>query len=1226
MARTWTPSQESAMSIRDKTLLVSAAAGSGKTSVLTERIIRSLIDKDHPADLSRMLVVTFTRAAAAELKSRIATALTEAMAKDPGNSYLSRQLFLLGSAQISTIDSFFQKIVRENFEQLDIPATFRIADESEIQALAAEILTEVLEEFYRKYQPRESEDDMFSRVRKNPFANAMDHLMSNRSDGKLEKILLEFEESFAADPRGIEVLKDSAVTLAEGGEKDFFQTSYGALMHNYLTEQFSTFLPILEEFDKELQHYDEAYAKCSGLLSSDIDFCKKLLAVLPGGTYTDVRNVVLSFSNGRFPGKINEKPAAAFEYQEFRNILKNAALKAKSYLQFPEEAIARQCKESAELAKMLYLFYSAFEARLMKEKKNRGILEYNDVRALLYKLLTSPDGSPSPFAKSLAGAYDAVYIDEYQDVDAVQDRIFSLIGEDRRFMVGDIKQSIYGFRGSEPSIFAGYRRRMPLYTDPKAEGADGVCVFMSDNFRCDRPVIEFTNLVCSFLFSACKESVGYQPEDDLICGKGDPQPPLPSHPAQVQICVFDAPPRKNSDTEDEETSEKSIKEEAIWTAKEIARLIKNETLDNGAPIRPSDIAILVRNKRQGTDFQKALETLQIPVSSETSAKVLEDPLMTDILNLLRAIDNPYRDLPLSEYLISQMGGFTLEEISDIRDAAPDTKALFDAMEEKAKENDPLGKKAENTVMWLKKQGKLAVVQPADRFLRLLYLEEALIPYSSSPVLLYLYDRARVYQRSSFCGLFGFLEFFTKAMESGKLSAAGFEKAEDAVTIMTIHHSKGLEFPVVFVVSSASQFNRDDQKETLFYRKNPGFAAKLYSQELSLSEETAPHLAAKLQIIAEESEESIRTLYVALTRARERLYVTGTLGGKMETAEANAAAITKNNRWSILSAGNYLVWIMAALRQDAAKKADFPCTFHHFSLGEVTFDEDISSQENEGSSAKASSPVTKDPVALRYAKIYLKAQEDVGKPLEHLNIPAKAAASKISPDLLDFLLNDEEQETGLEMQIALMQTASPSFEGLLKLSKTPDAATRGTAMHAFFEFCDFERLQKHGIINECEELVKGEFIAPEQAKLLKTDLLEAFLRSDLWKMLHLAKKVYREQKFGIFLPLSLLTKELARKEKFKKQSIFVQGSIDLLLQMPDDALYLIDYKTDRVTEEEARALHLFETRMQKEHGDQLATYARAVRELFGVLPEKVLLYSVPLAKCIEISVKDSEFLK
>ena len=642
MKRTWTPSQEAAMSIRNKTLLVSAAAGSGKTSVLTERIIRTLTDTETPCDLSRILVVTFTRAAAKELKSRIAEALTQALAEDPENEHLSRQLFLLGSAQISTIDSFFQKAVRANFDQLSLPSTFRIADESEILPISMEVLDGLIEEYYEKFTPTEYDSaSPFLRLEGNRFAEAMDHLVSNRSDGKLNFLLLEFAREFESDPRGLEALKLCAEELTEGVDKDFLESRFGTSLKKYLEQTFEGFSLFLKNTLDYLDTAPDMRGSCLGIVQMDEQFCSATLEALRESRYERVREVILSFVSGRFP-TVKNKTAPIIAYQEWRDKFKETVTKKlQPMVNFSKEAIREQMLRTAQLCHILYEFYTEYQSRLMDEKRQRGILEHNDIRALLYRLLTRKDGSASDFARSLSSQYDAVYIDEYQDVDLLQDRIFSLVGENRRFMVGDIKQSIYGFRGSEPAIFAAYRRNMPLYTDAGAENADGNCVFMSDNFRCNEPVIRFANQICAFLFSACEESVGYRPQDDLVYSK---RPVEGVTPAPVELAVFGAAP-KGAISENGE----KIKEEAVWVAAKITELLQSGILDSGAKITPSDIAILVRNRSQGDAYVKELKRLNIPVAASSAAGLLQDPLLSDVLNLLRTVDNPDRDLPLSEF-------------------------------------------------------------------------------------------------------------------------------------------------------------------------------------------------------------------------------------------------------------------------------------------------------------------------------------------------------------------------------------------------------------------------------------------------------------------------------------------------------------------------------------------------------------------------------------------------
>lgn len=1211
MARKWTPSQEAAMGLRGKTLLVSAAAGSGKTSVLTERIIRTLLDPDHPADLSKMLVVTFTRAAAAELKSRIAEALSAALAANPGDKHLSSQLFLLGSAQISTIDSFFQKIVRANFDALGLPASFRIASESEIKPIAMEILDNLITEFYEKNEPDGLQSSHFDRILKNQFAVSMDHLMTNRSDGKLEKILLEFLDTVSAYPDGIELLRENAEQLRRESRIDFLKSRYGVALQTSLCEQYQGDLLELQKIKAHLETDPDVNAKLGGMVASDYDYCQAMLMALGAQSYDRVKAVSASFSKGKFP-TIHDKSNEVIRYQGWRNKFKARQDTVAGYFQFSPEEITRQAEKTADLCEALYHFYSAYSQRLLQEKKARGILEFNDIRALLYRLLKNSDGAPSELAKNLAEQFEAVYIDEYQDVDFVQDSIFAILGGTRRFMVGDIKQSIYGFRGSEPSIFADYRRKMPLHDSPDADAADGNCVFMSDNFRCDRPVIDFTNAICGFLFSACENSIQYRKQDDLICSKPDPEHPLSNYPVPVQVAVFDKVPRGYQSEDDEDDA----KDEAVWVAAEISRLLREEKLDNGKAIKPSDIAILIRSKKQMIPFQKELEALNIPFHMTASSDILQDPLTVEIFNLLKSIDNPYRDIPLSEFLLSPPGGFSLEELTEIRRSAPQSQALYEAMEilANAKNDTPLSQKTTSLLKWMEKQRQTAIAQPADKFLRTLYLEERLLPYSQQPPLLFLYEQARLYQRSSWCGLYGFLQHFEKLVESGTASAGGFLQEEDAVSIMTVHHSKGLEYPVVFLSACGTSFNKSDLKETLVYHKNLGLATKLYSQVSGDSEDSIFRMAVKNEINAEQTEEHIRTLYVALTRARERLYVTGTLGSLWESACQAASLIERGNRSDILGCNSYLAWILAALQQEETKKAEFPCTFRHFSLKEAQKGIPFDPQKKETESPEKECP----PLSLHYAKL-LRNKESFVYPHSILHgLPTKAAASKLQNDLLD-IWDAESNDTGfLEAQISLMESTPTSFSGLLQRNSRPNAAEIGTATHAFLEFCNFKRLAESDLDTEISRLIQDGFLLSDTANILNKEQLSLFCESELMRWILDAKKIYREQKFGLHVPMKELTADPVRQEALGDQTIFVQGSMDLLLETMDSQLVLIDYKTDHVTKAEQNDIALLAHNLKARHSVQLSYYAKAVKALFGKEPDKICIYSVPIGKAIDIS--------
>ncbi len=1216
----WSEQQKEAIRDHGKTLLVSAAAGSGKTAVLTERIIRKLTDSENPGDLSRMLIVTFTRASAADLKEKISKALTKKLGERPGDPHLTKQLLSLGNAQISTIDSFFQKAVRQNFDALDLPAAFRIADETEAFPICMNALSNLMEVHYAKSErpTNGNEQDPLARVNQNAFAEAMDHIMTGRSDGKTELLLLEFYDKFSSYPEGIGLLVHCARSLCEEATGEFFQSRAGDRIRTYLLGVFRSHLAYLTETLTRTESDPELHRKYYDTLTSDIDYCLAMLRALENGSYQEAFQAAPLYTPKKRPNTNASTPDYLLTYAEWRKKFKTFATESIfKYLHWTPEELPNQFYRTAAFCQTLFSFYSDYEAAVLKEKKARGILEYNDVRAALYRYLASPDGTPTPAAIAMSAQYDAVYIDEYQDVDFLQDAIFEKIGGSRRFMVGDIKQSIYVFRGSKPSVFSNYRRKFPLYNDPAAADAEGVCVFMSNNYRCNDPVIRFTNKVCSFLFSACEESIGYRKDDDLVFSKEKNPNDKP-----VQLAFFEPRPKakRGAPREDEDSEDGNATEftpEAAWVAREIERLCREERLDSGARITPADIAILVRTKASGVPIARALQALKIPVVAEAAEDLLTDPLTVDVLNLLRTVDNPYRDIPLSEFLLSSLGGFTLEEVTAIRESAPTCKALYDAMLVKAEEDSALGNRIALLCARIERLRELAATLPADKFLRRLYLDEPLVSYQGDPVLLYLYEQARTYQKTAFCGLYGFLDTLSKRQGSEKVSADGFKKPEKAVSIMTVHHSKGLEFPVVFLCGCGKAFRKDDLYKSVLFHSNVGCAPKLYNPETGESEESILHLAVGLEIDAEQVEEGIRTLYVALTRARERLYVSGTLRGSADSACMQADTVRRGDRASILGCGSYLAWILAALREKGGESAPYELKFYPYSpvpslepFEEVCEEAEVDEPNEE--EAEAGEPLEK-----RYARLLL-TKGKTPYPLAFLQgLPTKAAASKLSPDLLDRLAESKDADEFSEAQLELMMAKQPSFEELILSEKEPSSAAIGTATHAFLQFCSFSSLAETDVETECARLLAKGFLSTEQARIIDLNALEAFRKSALMEELLGAARIYREQKFNLFVPFGELTHNPDAPQELMEHSLFVQGSIDLLIETVDGELFLVDYKTDRIRRGEQSDPEAYRRRLCDAHRNQLTYYQRAVEELFGKRPEKTYLYSIPLGDWVEL---------
>ncbi|MBO5898036.1 MAG: UvrD-helicase domain-containing protein, partial [Clostridia bacterium] len=504
-----TPAQSCAMELTGRDILVSAAAGSGKTATLTQRIINSLVTPkaDERGDISRMLIVTFTRAAAAELRSRISAELSRVIAAEDRDgaprvdrAYLHKQLLALGSAQICTIDSFYQQTVRANFERLGLPAAFRLADEVELAPLKEQILDHLIDRHYAAAAGAEPDPEApLDQLSGNAFALAMDNLLANRDRGDTASVLLTLFNKLLSFPEELELLKKGADRLCHQATLPLTQTDEGRIIVEHLIQKLSAIRDKLADAIEQwhLDTYTETnYVPAA---ADDMNTIDQIIADLRADLWDSARERALSYKPIGLGKKGKKNPDPPFDADALSAIRANAKETLTALptgeMEFDEQEYRQRMLRTAATQRMLYTLLSDYDRTLTEEKKRRGMLEFSDIRRYMLRLLEDKDGNATDVARSLAARFDAVYIDEYQDVDAVQDRIFALVGAGgKRFMVGDIKQSIYAFRGSDPSLFAGYRKAFPTVktVDDAALSPNGNCIFMSENFRCDQTVIDAT--------------------------------------------------------------------------------------------------------------------------------------------------------------------------------------------------------------------------------------------------------------------------------------------------------------------------------------------------------------------------------------------------------------------------------------------------------------------------------------------------------------------------------------------------------------------------------------------------------------------------------------------------------------------------------------------------------------------------------------------------------------
>ena len=1199
MSRQWTGAQQAAMNERNRTLLVSAAAGSGKTAVLTERIIRSLTDSESPADISRILIVTFTRAATGELRQRISSALSSALALDPTNSHLQRQLMLLGSAHISTIDSFYLDLVRANFQAAGFPPTFRLADETELLSLRRDLMNEAIDDMYVS-TPR--------------FSLISDIFCDIRSESSLTEILLSIFDRLSKLPESIDILLRSANEL-EAGASTPLETTWGEV---YLDEVTRIAARGVSLFDQAIRVFGDPTKdnkkgqKFTPLYAEIKNRCQSILDAARAREYPRLRELLLApfektLGRQKTDELSDEERAIRALCDDFRSTSRWKNGTALLGCFSPEE-IAQGAIESAEALRLLHEALHRFCGAYQAAKLARSVAEFSDVSRAAYRLLIK-DGEPTPLAREISLRYDAIYIDEYQDVDAMQDATFRAISTPRnRFMVGDIKQSIYRFRGAQPAIFASYRKRFPALENAPSD-AEAATVFMSNCFRCDKPIIDFSNTVSGFLFESSAESIAYTSEDDLVFSKLSPTPE--HQPTKCRVLLVD---RLSKEERDEDTPSNA---EAELVADEIALLLEGERKADGSRITPSDIAVLMRSTKHAAPIARALAARGIASNDTSRFNFFESPEVLCMYSLLATIDNPFRDVYLAASLRSPFFGFTLEELIAIRSHSDRSLSLWEALLAFDRQDSPLAQKLSDCINRLALFRQKARTLPVDRLLRYLYRETAILSftgYEDAPKstktarranLRRLYEYARSFEANGFKGLGQFVTYIDDIMANGtKIPAA--EGEANAVSLITVHHSKGLEYPVCFLVGTASALNRDDIKPALLADEHLGCSLRLPNAGPFSRTNTFHRRATALSLLRQNREEEMRVLYVALTRARERLIVTGNPQGGVDRLLERVQGAAVLPRELFFDTGNsYLEWILTAL---------YTTDFSEFAEIETVFEGDLEArtlQENRESA--------QDDEKDRVLAETLRERFDFTYPHAHLTkLPAKLSVSRLSPVALD-VFDSDGSPSPEEVLAPDAERLLHSFERTPTFGKKPpDAATRGTATHEFLQFCDFANVERTGVAAELDRLIEQRFLPEESREAIRQDELERFFESELYASLKTARELRRETRFHIFLPAASFTADPDFAGRLEGERLPIQGVIDLFYTDADGKLILCDYKTDRLSREELQDKRLAAELLTERHAQQLSYYALALRELCGRLPDKVLIYSLPLGDAIEVN--------
>ena len=1190
----WTPMQELAIAQRNKTLLVSAAAGSGKTATLTQRIITRITEDN--ADISRMLIVTFTRASAADLRLKIYKAISEALAKNPSNRHLSSQLTKLNNAKISTIDSFYFDLVKSNFTNAGVSPSFRIIDEGEYKLIAKKAMNDAIEELYET-------DANFPRF--------VECFSSIRSSKNLADTFITIYSSLSKIPAGIEYIRNCAIPMYDQADLDFFETDFGKLLKETSKEFFSHYKALLKYALEIIEDNEDIQAKYGLPLTEDFNLCNDILTILnsDSSTYLSVKEKLETFTHTNMgtvssSKKTDESVLAKAIRDEFKE--KKSGHYEKYYVS-SQETLNNAIKETADHTATLYNLLKNFESRINEQKQKLDFLTFNDVSRKTYGILIK-DGEPTELAKKISLEYDDIYIDEYQDVDYLQDDIFSAISTPtNRFMVGDIKQSIYKFRGAEPSLFSKYRNAFPNIE--KAQNSNTATIFMSDNFRCDKNIINVTNLICSNIFKNAGGCVSYVDGDDLVFSKA---PKETEDNKRISVNIIHVP-KKSSNTvvSDDEDDYIALEWESEFIASKIESLIGKETNNDGTLIKAGDIAVLFRSKSIIPHLSSALRRRNIKAAEADSTKYFENDDVLMMLCVLNSIDNPERDIYLAGALRSPLFNFSADELLLLRNSYDDPYSLFGGLCAYIKENDDaLSKKCKTFYDKLTEWQESATALSIDKFLLMLFNDDMIISAGiisnqnddgDGGNLLLLYEYARSFHRNGFSSLYEFIEYINSLIEEDQnLPETVKSSSPDRVSLMSIHKSKGLEFPVCFISYAGKAFSNEESKQSLILSYPFGIAMKLADQSGFALLDTPMRQILLSQILSANTEEEIRTLYVALTRARERLHIVGTTQSQPEKLELKAQinSICDDSYSTLRASRNYLDWILLAFRKKLPNYVDV----NFLSPEDITLSKDIINEIEENSSVDE--------------ELYEKLCESFSFKYEYQElskIPSKLSVSRLYPDVLD------ENDTSLELFAKDKKAQIPTF--FSKEEPKPTASERGTATHLFFQFCNFHYAAVHGIDEELNRLCELKYLPENVKDLIYKDELERFLESELIKQIFASKKIIREQRFNISLPINNFTKNKALISKMQGEQLAVQGVIDLILIDKDGKIRLFDYKTDRLSSKELEDPDLAEHKLNTIHANQLSYYAQAIELMFGKKCESAQIYSTHSGRLYNVDIAE-----
>ncbi|KHD38402.1 ATP-dependent helicase [Clostridium acetobutylicum] len=1234
----WTEEQKEAIDTRNCNLLVAAAAGSGKTAVLVERIVKIITNDENPVDIDRLLVVTFTNAAASEMRERIGDAIVNKLCENPNSRVIQKQLALIGKSKITTIHSFCLDVIKNNFHMLDLDPDFRVGDETEIILLKNETLEELFEDKY--LQAEYTSKGINKNNNSIEFLKLVESYCGNKNDQILFNMVMNLYNFSMSNPNPYKWLKKAAERFNVDDDFQFGDSLWAeVLMKNIQIQLLGMKGQLIEAINiinscASIESYREN-------LEVELSMLEKLIVVSNNyeKLYEELKNVQFKTLKRCPKDADKEKQKLVRDLRD--GVKKSLSKISEDILSQNSEDIKEEFKVLYPLMKTLSELVIEFDIRYKDKKKKRGIIDFNDFEHMCLSILTKSDESgnivPSETALKIREKYEEILIDEYQDSNMVQEVILSTISRKdtenpNLFMVGDVKQSIYRFRQANPGIFL---EKYNSYKENKDEKNRKVLLYK--NFRSRKEVLDSVNFVFKQIMSVNIGELDYDDNEKLNLGANyeEIEENLISHSAELNIIEKSEDNTEIKENNEDEESVDNIMLEARLIGRRIIELKKNfKVLDKNTNVYRKaefkDIVILLRSTKGWANvFSDELKNMGIPVFADANSGYFDAPEVKTMLSLLQVIDNPRQDIPMAAVLKSPVGGFSVEDLIDIKVIEGDT--FYDKLKVAADiGDDEFSVRIRTFLNRLYRWRKESLYTPIDEFIWYLYTDTGYYGYVGAVSggiqrqanLKMLFQRAKIYSETSYKGLFNFINFINKLkLTSGDMGSAKIlGENENVVRIMSIHKSKGLEFPIVFVGGLGKNFNLMDMNNPVLFHNYLGFGPEYVDYKKRISHKTLAKEAIKNRIRIETLSEEMRILYVAFTRAKEKLIMVGSVSDIKRSVFKWAVNLRSNqNKISedyVLKSKSFLDWIASAVirHKDAENLRDIMDTSKEnidnlvcdpsswqvnvLSRNDVLSFNQLLLEEEKNINEKLTQfyKRLKEIRSSNYESVYI---EEIKSRLEFKYRYEKAAElpSLLSVTELKRNINEDNDAYATKIFTPSLVKKPLFLEEVKKMSPSE----RGTAVHSVMQHLDFSSISCDmsikNIRHQIDDMVFRRILTEKQAESVNINRILKFFQSPIGSRVIKAEKVYREFPFQIRVKSTEIYNDLPK--IYDDENIVVQGIVDLFFK-ENDEIVLLDYKNDYINDE-----NLNET--VKKYTYQINYYKRALEIVTGLKVKEKYLY-------------------